>query len=157
MSDWRLLTATVGGVGTIRRAPGTWGSLAAAAIALVVAIIVPGPWLGWSFLALAGFAIVAGLVTTPAAQDRYGALDPGQVVIDEVAGVWLGLAVIPGAWIDARPLIAVLAVFVLFRAVDIAKPWPVGLAERLPGAWGVMCDDLVAGLAAGVAAAPLVA
>lgn len=157
MSDWRLLTATVGGVGTIRRAPGTWGSLAAAAIALVVAILVPGAWLGWTFLGLAVAAVVVGMVAIPAAQDRYGALDPGQVVIDEVAGVWLGLAVVPAAWIDARPLLSVLAVFALFRAIDIAKPWPVGLAERLPGAWGVMADDLVAGLAAGVAATPLVA
>lgn len=157
MSDWRLLTATVGGVGTIRHAPGTWGSLAAAAVALVVAILVPGALLPWTFLGLAVAATAAGVVVTPAAQDRYGTLDPGQVVIDEVAGVWLALALIPGAWVDARPLLAVLVVFALFRAVDIAKPWPVGLAERLPGAWGVMADDLVAGLAAGVAAAPLLA
>lgn len=157
MPDWRLFAATAGGVGTIRSAPGTWGSIAAAAFALVVAIVVPGAWLGGTFLALAALALVAGLVTTPAAQDRYGVMDPGQVVIDEVAGLWLGLALIPGAWLDARPLLGVLVVLGLFRAMDIAKPWPVGAAERLPGSWGVMADDLVAGVAAGVVATPLLA
>ena len=157
MADARILVATVGGVGSIRPAPGTWGSLVAACLGLVVVLLVPGAWLSWVFLALAAAALIAGLITTSAAQDHYGTLDPGQVVIDEVAGLWLALTIIPGAWLDARPLLGVVAAFALFRIMDIAKPWPVTAIERLPGTWGVMCDDLVAGVAAGAACLPIMA
>jgi len=157
MPEPRILLANVIGVGDIRYAPGTWGSVVAACVALVVAIALPGGWLPWAFLSLAGLATVVGLLAVPVAQDHYGSLDPGQVVIDEVAGLWLALAVIPGGWLEARPLLGVLAALLLFRALDIAKPWPVSMVERIPGAWGVMLDDLVAGLAAGIACLPLMA
>ncbi|MBW4091525.1 MAG: phosphatidylglycerophosphatase A, partial [Proteobacteria bacterium] len=70
--------------------------------------------------------------------------DPGFVVIDEVAGQWLALLGLAPAW-GWPPLRGVLAAFVLFRVLDVAKPGPVGWADRQAGAWGVMGDDLIAG------------
>ena len=83
------------------------------------------------------------------AADRYMALsgehDPGPVVVDEVAGQWLTLAIVP---LDA---IWFVAGFCAFRLFDIVKPWPVGwLDRRVKGGFGVMLDDIAAGLYAAV-------
>jgi phosphatidylglycerophosphatase A len=64
--------------------------------------------------------------------------DPGEIVIDEVAGLWVALALTPQA-------LALPALF-LFRVIDILKPFPVNAAERLPGGVGIMADDVVGGL-----------
>src|SRR5690606_8601695 len=66
--------------------------------------------------------------------------DPKQVVIDEVVGVGLPFLVIDPSLLQAS------AAFLLFRFFDILKPWPIKLVERTPGAWGVMLDDVVAGI-----------
>ena len=87
------------------------------------------------------------------AADSYSQLtntdDPGEVIIDEVAGQWVVLLCIPPN-IDLA-LLWYVAGFILFRSFDILKPWPVSTAERLPGGIGVMADDLVAGTLAGMA------
>jgi len=70
--------------------------------------------------------------------------DPGVVVIDEVVGMLLTLAFVPVGWAG------VLAGFVLFRLFDIIKPYPCARAERLPGGWGIMADDVLAGVYANV-------
>ena len=73
-----------------------------------------------------------------------GLKDPQFVVIDEVAGMLCALC----SW---RPdFVRILLAFVFFRLLDIFKPWPIHRLEHLPGAWGVMADDLVAGLLAGL-------
>jgi phosphatidylglycerophosphatase A len=69
-----------------------------------------------------------------------GREDPGHVVIDEVAGQWLTLAVCRPDWPHA------LLALGLFRLFDITKPWPIRKLEALPGGWGIMLDDLAAGL-----------
>jgi phosphatidylglycerophosphatase A len=69
-----------------------------------------------------------------------GREDPGHVVIDEVAGQWLTLAVCRPDWPHALLALA------LFRLFDITKPWPIRKLEALPGGWGIMLDDLAAGL-----------
>jgi phosphatidylglycerophosphatase A len=72
---------------------------------------------------------------------RYGVGDAGAIVIDEVAGIWLALAAAPREWLWW------LIAFGLFRVLDIVKPPPVRTVERnLPGAIGVMADDVVGGL-----------
>lgn len=157
MPDMALTVATFAGAGRIRPAPGTWGSVAAAALALIAAVCLPAAWLGGVLLGGVVLAVVAGVWSTPAAQDRYGTLDPGQVVIDEAAGVWLALAVIPATWVAERPLLAVAATLLAFRIFDIGKPWPIPAIERIGGAWGVMLDDLVAGVIAGAVCVPLLA
>ncbi len=130
------LVASGGGAGFLPRAPGTWGSLAAALAGS--ALLAAG---GRATLAgAAGLATAAGLWAVPRAG---GDADPGWVVIDEVAGMWLAMLPLP------RPTLpGVAAAFALFRALDIAKPGPVGAIDRMPGPVGVMGDDLAAGLGA---------
>ena len=130
------LTASAGGIGFLPRAPGTWGSAAAALLGAAILAAA-----GQRALAAAAvLAIVAGLWAIPRAG---GDADPGWVVIDEVAGMWL--AMLPLSW--PSPL-GVLGAFALFRLFDITKPGPIGRLDRIPGRVGVMSDDVAAGLAA---------
>ena len=129
------LVASFGGAGRSPVAPGTAGSLAAL---LLGALAMQGP--AWLLPALAILATIAGLLAIPRAVPSPDA-DPGWVVIDEVAGQWITMLGL-GA---ATPL-GLLAAFALFRALDIAKPGPIGWADRQPGALGIMLDDVLAGL-----------
>lgn len=143
LSDIRILLATWFGAGYAPFAPGTFGSLFALPIGWALAHE-GGP------LALALAAIGVSLIGVWAA-DAYmtqaGAHDPGPVVIDEVAGQWL--AMLPMAAMLTWQ--GVLTAFVLFRAFDIWKPWPISWADRkIPGGVGVMADDVLAGIAAAV-------
>jgi len=135
--------ATVGGVGRIGRAPGTLGSLVALPLAWAASM---GGLAGLLALSVLAFAI--GWWAS-AFYIRDGRIqDPPEVVIDEVAGQSLTLAFAPMPL--GLPWIA--AGFVAFRLFDIWKPWPVSLAERrLPGGLGIMADDIVAALYAGLA------
>ena len=129
-----LAIATVGGAGLAPVAPGTVASALTALVLWVVPFSRPG---------LIVFFIAVTVVGTWAAEHAertLGAKDPGAIVIDEVAGMTLSVLVLP-----LTP--AVLAVaFVLFRIFDVVKPFPAGRAQGLPGGFGVMVDDLVAGL-----------
>jgi len=146
LRDPAVLVATGLGVGLLPAAPGTWGSLAALPVAWVLQAWV-GPW-GLAGAIVAVFALglwSVGRVAGGAAGD-----DPAPVVIDEVAGQWLTLLFAP---LDPA---LYLGGFLLFRLADILKPWPVGWADRaVPGALGVMLDDLLAGLYAGAGLAAL--
>ncbi|MHC5067638.1 MAG: phosphatidylglycerophosphatase A family protein, partial [Planctomycetota bacterium] len=138
----QVAVATVGGVGLIRPAPGTWGSLVAAVAVALVAVWAPGAY-GWPLWVGAGLvATIACIWSCPAASRRFGRKDPGQVVIDEVAGVWIGAAVIPPALATAQPWLVAGVLFAVFRVLDIAKPWPIPRLERLPGGLGVAIDDV---------------
>jgi phosphatidylglycerophosphatase A len=140
------------GVGLLKPAPGTWGSLAAVLLAWVI-----DRYLGFPTLLLATIAvIIAGFwaVRTELAQ-RPGD-DPSEFVIDEVAGQWIALLFSSAAFwwrgFDGfLPWPAPLAAFAFFRLFDIWKPWLVGRADRRHDADGVMLDDLWAGLFAGLA------
>ena len=127
--------ATLGPVGRIRPAPGTWGSLAALLPAAGMAMA--GDW-------LLEIGVVVACIIGVKAADIYeahsGKKDASEVVIDELAGQWIALLVIPFDW---RWWVTA---FLLFRLFDIAKPGPVKIAERLPGGIGVMADDVVAGV-----------
>lgn len=145
------LIGTVFGVGYIRPAPGTWGS--------VVAL----PW-GWLLHVLGGFpllllAILAGFIkglwaTSVMTRDG-GDHDPSEIVVDEVVGQWI--AILPlsyPAWSMGIDILALwpgwIAAFVLFRLFDILKPGPVGWADQRGDALGVMLDDVVAGVFAAI-------
>lgn len=146
--SWQLALCTWFGAGRLRPAPGTLGSLAAALLGAAL-LAAAGPQHGrWLLLVLLLAVVVAALLALPAVTARLGVADPPEVVVDEVAGVWLALAVLP-AQLLAEPLLAAGAAFLLFRVFDIAKPWPVSWCEHLPGGWGIMLDDLAAGLIAG--------
>jgi phosphatidylglycerophosphatase A len=132
--------ATGGGSGDLPKAPGTWGSLAALPCAVLL-VMLGGQWL----LALAVLlAFVVGVWASGKYAEAIGLGDPGSVVIDEFAGQWL--AILPLA-LDWRYYIVA---FILFRLFDITKPWPCRAAERFPGGVGIMLDDIVAGLYAGI-------
>lgn len=146
--DPRIAVCTWFGAGLLRPAPGTWGSLAAALPALALLLLAPPSW--WHPTLIGGVVIttLAGAFCAPAAIRRWGVEDPSQVVIDEVAGTWLAIACLPVHAL-AHPVLAVAVALTLFRVFDIAKPWPVGWCEHLPGGWGIMADDLAAGILAG--------
>lgn len=130
-----LVVATAGGAGYAPVAPGTAGS----AVGLAVFWLLQPLPRGWHLLALLAI-IAAGLWAAQAAATHFGRHDPSQVVVDEVAGQMVTLLFTGGTmW-------GLLAGFLLFRALDIAKPWPVRSLERLPGGYGIMADDLMAGL-----------
>lgn len=147
--------ATLFGVGLLRPAPGTWASIAAGLMAWAAIPLVPAAQLTVVLLVGVALATVLGLFSAPAAMRHFASGDPGPVVIDEVAGTWLAIAIIPAHTLVVVPFTAVLLGTLLFRVFDIAKPWPVGWFERCPGALGIMADDLAAGAAAGILAAAL--
>lgn len=151
---WRVAVCTWFGAGMLRPAPGTWGSVVAAIMAYAGLLCLPADSLRWALLVGVLFVSIAGVICTPAAIARFGVTDPPQVVVDEVAGTWLAIAIVP-THILGHPLIAVATALALFRVFDIAKPWPVGWCERLPGGWGIMADDLAAGALAGCLASAL--
>ncbi|MBA2479083.1 MAG: phosphatidylglycerophosphatase A [Planctomycetes bacterium] len=145
-----LVIATAGGLGHLRPAPGTWGTLGAALPAWLWLVYAPTAWCQIGLWAAVALAVVGGLWSAPAAIRRFGVLDPSQVVIDEVAGLWLSLAVVPATHLAADPTLTVVLAVVFFRLFDIAKPWPLNWLEHLHGGWGIMADDLAAGLLAGM-------
>ena len=145
-----LAVTTAGGLGMLRPAPGTWGSLGAVLCAAPLLVWAPGPAVPWLLGAGACAATAAGLLACPVAIRHWHQEDPSQVVIDEVAGQWLALAVVPSVISVANPLWTLMVAFLMFRLFDIIKPWPINGLERLPGGWGIMADDLAAGLLAGL-------
>ncbi|HET9019370.1 MAG TPA: phosphatidylglycerophosphatase A [Acetobacteraceae bacterium] len=126
--------AIAAGLG-LGRAPAAPGTVASAAAVLLGAVL-----LAWSPWALAAASVAATLGGIWAIRAAAAGDDPGWVVIDEVAGQWITLLALP------RPApLWLLAGFVLFRVLDIAKPGPVGWADRRHDPLGVMLDDVIAG------------
>lgn len=124
------------GVGRLPGAPGTWGSLAALILFYPLA---RHPW----FLAVLTLALSA--ISIPActvAEEELGEKDPSCVVVDEVVGMGVSMSFLPQAQLPYYAL----AAFVLFRLFDIWKPFPWRGLQHLPGGWGIVVDDLGAGL-----------
>jgi phosphatidylglycerophosphatase A len=132
--------ATAFGIGRIPHAPGTAASFVA--IIMAVPVMYLTGWVGMALLAIATAG--AGVWFSDAYASEIGVNDPGDCVIDEFAGQWLACAFAP-----LTPAGFLLA-FLLFRLFDVAKPWPVSKAETLRGGLGIVADDVVAGLLAGV-------
>lgn len=127
--------AIAGPIGLIPWVPATFASLATAAAGWATP---PRPT---TVLGLTAALFFVGGFAASTAERLAGETDPRNVVVDEVAGQLLSFVfVAPLDWQLA------LAGFVLFRLFDVLKPWPVHLAERLPRGWGIMADDLLAGL-----------
>ncbi|WP_375227668.1 phosphatidylglycerophosphatase A family protein [Roseobacter sp. S98] len=151
MTGLARMIGTVLGVGYIRPAPGTWGSL----IAL--------PW-AWLLHVLGGFpllllgviaAFIKGWWATSVMTRDSTDHDPSEIVVDELAGQWIALLPISwAAWSMGLNILVMwpgwIAAFALFRLFDILKPGPVGWADRRGDALGVMLDDVIAGVFAAV-------
>ena len=133
--------ATCGGVGYLPVAPGSAGSaVGAVLVAIFGSLPLPRPWFRILLVFVVLGMFLMGTWAATSAERFYGRTDPGQVVIDEVAGQLLTCVAQPDfswKWIFVA--------FILFRAFDIIKPFPVRRAERLPGGWGIMMDDVIAG------------
>jgi phosphatidylglycerophosphatase A len=134
------MVASVFGIGYFKFAQGTIMSAVAMPPAFLIMLHAGAGWL--FFAALIVFCI--GIFACAAHMRETGREDPPECVIDELAGQWLACALAP------LSLPAFAAAFVLFRLFDIWKPWPISAAEKLPGGLGVMADDMIAGLFAGV-------
>ena len=132
-------------------APGTVASAAAILLAVLLYLIIPDFRV---FLVMTCLVTVAGFISIHA---TIGSLeeDPPEIVIDELAGQWIAL--LPVSWCigelnlsHAETLSYILVAFILFRVLDIFKPPPIGWADRLGGAVGIMTDDIFAGLGAAI-------
>ena len=138
--------STLFGIGRFPAAPGTIASLVALPIAwLVMSLGGPVPLLVLAFVTAA-----LGIWACDVYARATGTLDPSECVIDELAGQFIACAFAP------LSLPAFALAFVLFRLFDISKLWPISAAERLRGGLGIMADDLVAGLFAGLIVAVFV-
>jgi phosphatidylglycerophosphatase A len=145
---WAWTVATFFGAGFGKPGPGTWGSVAAVLLWAAYAwLFHPAPHVLLIAL-LAGIALtlIFGIPASTIVARESGRHDPQFVVIDEVAGQWIALLFSP---FDLRHALIAL---VLFRLFDITKPFPVRQLEKLPEGWGIVLDDVGAGLyALGVA------
>jgi len=130
-----MLVATSGGAGYFPIAPGTAGS----AVGVVIYFLTRGWPLVWQ-AGLVGAISLAGIWAAGVAARQLGREDPGQVVVDEVAGQLVTLFASGVSWAG------MLLGFLVFRILDIIKPWPADRFERLPGGLGIMADDLMAGV-----------
>lgn len=144
------IIATWFGSGLLPKAPGTWGSLAAIPFAYLMSIYT------------CPYALVAGIVAlffigiwvSDKIEESAQIKDPGFIVVDEVVGQWIALLPMPflyslldhnSFYLFSAP-IAVVA-FLSFRVFDIWKPWPVNYADKnIPGGYGIMFDDVIAGM-----------
>jgi phosphatidylglycerophosphatase A len=139
---WAFAVATFFGAGYGKPGPGTWGSVSAVLLWAVYARLAHPTPQAVLFALFGGIAVALALGVPAAtiAERESGRTDPGFVVIDEVIGQWIALLGSPLDW--RHGLIAL----VLFRLFDITKPFPVRQLERLPGGWGIIFDDVAAGL-----------
>jgi len=137
-TGWRgrtaLILATWFGTGLMPRASGTFGTAAAIPLVLIGCL-----GTGWSSAALAVIVASAAWAAHRTCE-ILGRPDPSEVVIDEVAGFFVTLFMLPLSWRS------VVLGFILFRFFDIVKPWPIRRTERLKGGLGIVVDDLLAGV-----------
>jgi phosphatidylglycerophosphatase A len=141
MKHVAVLVASFGYVGFFPIAPGTAGSLAALALFAFIR------WIGEPAIELSAIVAVfaVGVWSAQGTERALGRKDPGIVVIDEVLGMLITLALLP------LSLTGIALGFLLFRAFDVVKPYPAAQFEHLHGGLGIMADDAVAGLYAHVA------
>jgi len=147
LSEPAVFLATWFGSGLLPKAPGTWGTLASLPFAWAI-----HSFAGWQVLAAASLAIFCiGIWASNGYIKNLGGEDPGPVVIDEVAGMWMTL--IPAAYFFpyAPDLMTYGVAFVLFRLADIFKPWPASWADKnIKGGLGIMLDDIIAAVFSGL-------
>ena len=143
------LIATGAGAGLAPIAPGTFGSVEGVAIFVLISAAARMQsehngkyWLLLGAINLAVFAV--GVWASSRVARLLRTTDPGRVVIDEISGQMISLSPL----LFAPTWVSVLLGFILFRAFDIFKPYPIRKLERLPGGWGIMADDVGAGILA---------
>ncbi len=137
LDKFLLAFCRVGVAGLSPWAPGTCGTF----LALLAAPFIFQPLSLKYRLFILLLIMVSGSLAASRAEKLLGKKDPGEVVIDELAGAWVAILPFVGGSISL-----LVAAFVIFRIIDIAKPWPVRASENwLPDGWGVMLDDILGG------------
>ena len=136
MNRLGLFIATCGYLGYVPVAPGTFGSAAGLAVFYAVRST------GSTGVELATIVVLfaIGVWSGTVAEHHFGGIDPGPVVLDEVVGMLITLALLP------LNVTGVIVGFLVFRVLDVVKPWPSARFERLPGGLGVMADDGMAAI-----------
>lgn len=159
------LALTSGGLGFLRPAPGSWGSLPPVLLAFFLLLAGATPLaFNITLVSLLLFSGALCILLGRYAEARFGRKDAAEVVLDETAGQSLPLLFLPSALHASSDLAtnapisalftaatACAAAFLFFRIADILKPWPARSLERLPHGWGVLADDLAAALYASLA------
>ncbi len=148
----RIFTSCFG-LGFLPIAPGTWGSMPSAAIFAGICFLAPVEYaVSANCIAMTLLIAIGSFVCvrySPAIINATGKKDPGEVVADELAGqavTFIGVSAAGGKEI----LIITVAGFLLFRFFDIVKPSPARNLEKLPAGWGILADDLMAGVYAAI-------
>ncbi len=137
--------ATCFRIGYLPLIPGTWGSAAA----LITWHMLPEMEL-FRLTLIVIVIFLIGVISSTIAAEQAKESDPSHIVIDEWTGMWIALLMIPNEWLWMA------IAFALFRAFDIIKVYPANRFEKFPGGWGIMMDDVVVGLYAGVTTQALV-
>ncbi len=169
MSRVAVAMLTTFGLGFMRPASGTWGSAPPVGVAAAILMggallhpagpaVEPGPAAAWPGATWAIYHVTLGAICLlfsaacilwgSFAETRFHRKDPSEVVADETAGQCIPLMLLP-ATVVQTPLHAaatLAGVFVLFRILDIIKPWPAGRLQALPAGWGILIDDLLVGV-----------
>lgn len=143
LPELNTFIATFFGIGFLPKMPGTWGSLAALGLYLMLPAAL---FMGKTLLLSIPLLIVLCLVSVyfSGKAEKYLGHDSPHIVIDEVCGYFVAVMFLPHNW-----LIGVYA-FVFFRVFDIAKPYPIGKSQNIPRGWGVVIDDVLAGVLANI-------
>lgn len=119
--------------GYIPIASGTFGSLAA-----LIVYLIPGFENLWVICPAILIMFVYGIYISGKFEKIYGK-DPAECTVDEVVGTWIALIALP------KTILIIATSFIIWRVLDIIKPFPAGKSERLPGGWGIMMDDVISG------------
>jgi len=131
------------GSGLLRPAPGTWGTLASVPVYFGLLAILPAGLLAYFLMLLATFLI--GIYLCGQTAEDVGVHDHSAIVWDEFVGFFISMALVSASWQN------VIIGFLLFRLFDIVKPWPIKLLDKhVHGGFGIMIDDVLAGIFAGL-------
>ncbi len=157
MNNWmKLMWSTAGGLGLLPKAPGTWGSLKPLFVVLICGHfgIIQG-WLIGILIAIIIASSISTIYLFPWYSNHFGSKDPSQVVCDETAGQ--SIALLGMAWLEPNNHVSVpiwiylaISAFLLFRLFDIWKPCIIDKSQHLPNGWGVLMDDILSGIFAGI-------
>ncbi len=129
--------ATLGPIGYLPKAPGTWGSMTGALIWYLAAEFFSG-FYKYQIVCVVASALIGIIVSNIVSKS--GSKDPKEVVIDELTGMWIALL-----WLPHSIKLTIIAL-ILFRIFDIAKPFGIRRLEKVKGGWGIMLDDIAAGI-----------
>ncbi|MFC1645732.1 phosphatidylglycerophosphatase A [Candidatus Omnitrophota bacterium] len=130
--DWAKALSTFFGVGYLPYCPGTWASLLGVGIYFLLRNYF------FVYLGVTVTILIIGFLVCEKAQKQFKKTDASFIVIDEMAAILILLILVP------RNLLLLILAFLVFRGIDILKPYPIKKIENFPGSWGIMVDDLAA-------------